>query len=241
VPTLALVNLGRTFATGPPALSAITLTIPAGTTAALIGPSGAGKSTLLRLVAGLEPPSAGQVYFDTTEVTNWPPDRRSLGWLPQRAVLLPHLDVAQNLNLSGQVRAADLMACADQLGIRHLLHRRPSELSGGERQRSALGRALVRRPQVWLLDEPFSALDPPLRAEVRQQVRTWQQATGATLLLTTHDPADVSTLADRVFVLDAGRLVQSGSRAEVQAQPATACAAWVCAAGAARSAPQCQH
>lgn len=168
---------------------------------ALVGPSGAGKSTLLRVAAGVERRARGTVAFDgaawqDTIGTFVPAWRRRVGWVPQDGVLFPHLSVRENLAYAARL---DVAPIAEQLGVGHLLDRQPRHLSGGERQRVALGRAMASAPRLLLLDEPFSALDRPLRAQLGATVAAWARARSTTLLVVTHDPADVEALAEEVW------------------------------------------
>jgi molybdate transport system ATP-binding protein len=189
-------------------------------TLALVGPSGAGKTTILRAIAGLARPTAGWIecggtWFDAR--THVPPEQRSVGLVFQEYALFPHLTVERNVAFGGRVDGL-----LERLHIDHLAHARPGELSGGERQRVALARALARQPNVLLLDEPMSALDPHTRAEVRAELRAILGDLALPTLLVTHDFEDAATLADRVGVLVEGRLRQVASPAELVAEPADA-------------------
>jgi molybdate transport system ATP-binding protein len=189
-------------------------------TLALVGPSGAGKTTILRAIAGLARPTAGWIecggtWFDAR--THVPPEQRSVGLVFQEYALFPHLTVERNVAFGGLVDGL-----LERLHIDHLADARPGELSGGERQRVALARALARQPNVLLLDEPMSALDPHTRAEVRAELRAILGDLALPTLLVTHDFEDAATLADRVGVLVEGRLRQVASPAELVAEPADA-------------------
>jgi ABC-type sulfate/molybdate transport systems ATPase subunit len=189
-------------------------------TLALVGPSGAGKTTILRAIAGLVHPSAGWIecggtWFDAR--THVPPEQRSVGLVFQEYALFPHLSVERNVAFGGRVDGL-----LERLRIDHLAHARPGELSGGERQRVALARALARQPNVLLLDEPMSALDPHTRAEVRAELHAILGDLALPTLLVTHDFEDAATLADRVGVLVDGRLRQVAPPAELVAEPADA-------------------
>ena len=170
------------------------------------GPSGAGKTTLLRILAGLERGARGRVVVggrvlqDTAAGRFVPPWRRAVGWVPQDATLLPHRSVAANLGWSG-APPAEVAELADALRVSHLLRRMPRHLSGGERQRVALARALLARPRLLLLDEPFSALDPELRAEVLEVVRARAAREGGQLVLASHDRADAHALGAEVWAV----------------------------------------
>jgi molybdate transport system ATP-binding protein len=189
-------------------------------TLALVGPSGAGKTTILRAIAGLARPSAGWIecggtWFDAS--THVPPEQRSVGLVFQEYALFPHLSVERNVAFGGRVDGL-----LERLRIDHLANARPGELSGGERQRVALARALARQPNVLLLDEPMSALDPHTRAEVRAELHAILGDLALPTLLVTHDFEDAATLADRVGVLVEGRLRQVAPPAELVAEPADA-------------------
>ena len=172
-----------------------------------MGPSGAGKSTLLRVVAGLERRARGTITFRgeawQAEGVFVPPWQRGAGWVPQDAVLFPHLSVRQNLGFAARVA---VLPIAERLGVAHLLDRRPRHLSGGERQRVALGRALCADPRLLLLDEPFAALDKPLRARLAADVAAWARERGATLLVVTHDDADLAALTEEAWEIRDGGL-----------------------------------
>jgi molybdate transport system ATP-binding protein len=192
-------------------------------TVAIVGPSGAGKSTVLRAIAGLLKPQAGRVavgddvWFDAGTGVNRAPEDRSVGMVFQQYALFPHLSVRKNVEFGGKERAAALL---ERLGIAHVATARPGQLSGGERQRVALARALARDPQVLLLDEPLSALDPHTRDVVRRELAGHLRQFGLPTLLVTHDVADAIALADRVGVIRDGRIVQLGTPAELADAPA---------------------
>jgi ABC-type sulfate/molybdate transport systems ATPase subunit len=192
-------------------------------TVALVGPSGAGKSTILRAIAGLVHPVAGsvtvgdRVWFDRERRIDLPPEERSVGFVFQHYALFPHLTVEQNVAFSGGERTHDLLG---RLGIAHLAKARPRQLSGGERQRVALARALARDPEVLLLDEPLSALDPHTRDQVRHELAGQLAEFSLPTLLVTHDAADAIALATRIGVVRQGRIVQLGTAAELAANPA---------------------
>ena len=198
------------------------LTLDVDRTVALVGPSGAGKTTVLRIVAGLTRPRSGRVAVDhdvwVDGERELPPERRRVGLVFQEYALFPHMTVRQNVEYARRHAADDYL---ERFRIAHLAHARPGELSGGERQRVALARALAREPRVLLLDEPLGALDPHTRATVRGELRDRLRTAGLPTLLVTHDFADAAALADRVAVLDGGRLVQIGTPAELVAAPAS--------------------
>ena len=190
--------------------------VPAGRFVALMGPSGSGKSTLLRALAGLEPRAEGRVnlgdeiWLDSDSGVNMPTWERRVGWVPQDTLLFPHLSLRENLAYAGS-GPAEVEKMAESLFLSDLLDRRPRFLSGGERQRVALGRALLSAPRVLLLDEPFSALDRPLRSEVAAMVRAFARDNGTPIVLVSHDEHDAELLADERWVLVAGHLTADGA------------------------------
>lgn len=210
------------------AVDGVTLEVAAGELVTVVGPSGSGKSTLLRLAAGLDRPDAGRVRVGDRDVTEVAPADRGVAMVFQSYALFPHLDVEANIGfglhargVDGAQRRAAVGDAAERLGLTALLRRRPAQLSGGERQRVALARGLVGRPQVLLLDEPFSGLDAQLRSRARAEVRRLQRESALTMVLVTHDQAEALSLGDRVAVLDDGRLLQAGSPEEVYDRPQT--------------------
>ncbi len=227
VASIKLKNLGRFFTPGIAALHPLDLSIPAGELLVVLGPSGSGKTTLLRLIAGLEPPSAGSVLIGGRDVTGLAPHERDVAMVFQHPALYPHLSVFDNmafgLRARGVVKSqlrAKVNTMAGILELDRLLARHPAELSGGQRQRVAIGRALVRQPRVVLLDEPFSNLDLPLRASLREQVVDLQRRFGTTLIHVTHDQAEALLMGDRLAVLDQGRIQQTGTPREIYEKPA---------------------
>jgi multiple sugar transport system ATP-binding protein len=196
--------------------------------AVLVGPSGCGKSTLLRTLAGLEPCDAGSICFGKRDVTHLPPRQRDVAMVFQSYALYPHLSVRRNLAFGLELRKTPKTEIAERieevsgmLGLGELLDRLPRELSGGQRQRVAMGRAIVRRPQLFLFDEPLSNLDAALRAQVRVDIRKLHDRLGATSVYVTHDQVEAMTLADELFVMKDGRVEQSGAPLDVYAEPAT--------------------
>ncbi len=195
---------------------------------AIVGPSGCGKTTTLRLIAGLEAPDAGTISLNGKIVNDVPPAEREVAMVFQSHALFPHLTAFENLALGLKLRrvpqaeaAARVREMAELLGLADCLARRPAELSGGQRQRVALGRALVRRPQVLLLDEPLSNLDAPLRRGLRRELLRLHRELGLTTLLVTHDPAEALALGERVAVMNGGVIEQVATPAELRARPAT--------------------
>ncbi|MGH7250794.1 MAG: ABC transporter ATP-binding protein [Nitrospiraceae bacterium] len=211
-------------------IASLTLTVREGEFFCIVGPSGSGKSTLLHLIAGLEAPTAGQILFDGQDVTMLPPRDRDVALVFQSYALYPHMTVAENLAFPLRVARKrvrmdrgevehEIQRVASILGLDRLLSRRPKELSGGQRQRVALGRALIRKPRVFLLDEPLSNLDPQLRSGMRAELRRLHDELGITMLYVTHDQTEATTLADRLAVLDRGRLQQVGSPQDLYDEP----------------------
>lgn len=209
-------------------LRKVDLDVPDGGFAVLVGPSGCGKSTLLRVIAGLEESDAGSIHFGDRDVTRLSPRDRDIAMVFQSYALYPHLTVRQNLAFGLELRktAKDeiekrIAEASEVLGLEPLLARYPRQLSGGQRQRVAMGRAIVRRAQLFLFDEPLSNLDAALRAQVRVDIRKLHDRLNATSVYVTHDQVEAMTLADQLFVLNQGRVEQSGPPLEVFAKPAT--------------------
>ncbi|WP_295813762.1 ABC transporter ATP-binding protein [uncultured Deinococcus sp.] len=218
----------RAYPGGPDVLRGIDLDVRSGERFALLGASGSGKSTLLRVIAGLDVPDAGDVCLDGQSMTGVPAERRDLGLVFQQPLLFPHLSVEGNLRFGLRVRhlpepqirarVADMLT---HTGLTGLGSRRPHQLSGGQEGRVALARALITRPRALLLDEPLSALDAPLRRELREWIVTLQQATDTTLLLVTHDQDEALAVAQRIGFLHGGELQQVGTPQDIYGQPAT--------------------
>ena len=208
------------------ALDDVNLRVNPGELLALVGPSGSGKSTLLRVVAGLESPTAGEIWIDGRRADRLPPRDRDVALVFQEPVCYGHLTVAGNLEfairsrgVARAERARRVAEVADRLGLDRQLGRRPRDLSGGERQRVALGRALARRPALLLLDEPFSALDPPLRADLRRLLVAERRGQPGATIHVTHDPAEALAIGDRVAFLLDGRIAQIGTPQEIYDRP----------------------
>ncbi|MBF6209578.1 ABC transporter ATP-binding protein [Nocardia puris] len=207
-------------------VSGVSLDVADGEFLVLLGPSGCGKSTLLRLVAGLETPTSGRVLLDDNDITETAPQRRDLAMVFQSYALYPHLTVERNIAFPLRARRhsraeiADRVArAADALDLTPLLRRRPAQLSGGQRQRVALARAMVREPGAFLMDEPLSNLDAKLRGATRAGLIDLHDRLGATFLYVTHDQVEAMTMANRIALLDAGRLAQIGSPTELYDRP----------------------
>ena len=195
----------------------------------LVGPSGCGKSTTLRMIAGLEEISAGKISIGDTVVNNLPPRKRNVSMVFQNYALYPHMTVAQNLGFGlviakqpEDVVEARVKEAASILGIEKMLERIPAELSGGERQRVAMGRAIVRHPQVFLFDEPLSNLDAKLRVLMRTEIKKLHQQVKTTVVYVTHDQVEAMTLADRMVVMKDGRIEQVGTPMEIFNHPVNA-------------------
>jgi len=229
---LLLENVTKSFS-GPrrqkiAAVRALNLKAEAGELLAIVGPSGCGKTTTLRLIAGLETPDAGSILLDGKPLAGVPPQDRDVAMVFQDHALFPHLTVFENMALGLRLRkfpraeiAAQVKAAADVLGLTALLERRPAELSGGESQRAALGRALTRHPRVFLLDEPLSNLDAPLRLQLRGEIARLRRRLGATMIFVTHDQAEALALADTVAVMKDGAVQQSAPSREIYRHPAS--------------------
>ena len=209
------------------ALRDLSLEVGDGQIAALLGPSGCGKSTTLFILAGLYQPSAGEVLFDGADMAGVPPRQRNVGLVFQSYALYPHMTVRENIGfplvLQGagrrdiERRVADIAGLS---GLEELLDRKPSQLSGGQQQRVAAARAIVKRPRLLLMDEPLSNLDPELRARMRREIKRLQRETGITTIIVTHDQEEAMSLADRIYVMQAGRMQQSGGHRELYDRPA---------------------
>ena len=210
-----------------PALSRVDLSVEQGEFCVLLGPSGCGKSTLLNIIAGLIPQDQGSVLMDGLSVDRLTPRERDVAVVFQSYALYPHMTVSRNLGFGLRMRGASkktiqnrVMETARILGIEDLLDRKPRELSGGQRQRVVMGRALVRRPRLFLLDEPLSNLDARLRASVRMELKRLHQQTGGTVLYVTHDQVEAMTLGDKVVVMRGGKVHQIDRPETIYSRPA---------------------
>ena len=210
------------------ALDDVTVEVEVGSLTALLGPSGSGKSTLLRVIAGLERPDAGQVCLEGSDVTNVAPQQRGVGFVFQHYAAFKHMTVRDNVAFALTIRKRpkhEIRARVDELlalvQLQGFADRYPSRLSGGQRQRMALARALAAEPRVLLLDEPFGALDARVRAELRDWLRRLHEEVHVTTVFVTHDQEEAMEVADRVAVLDRGRLEQVGAPAELYDMPAS--------------------
>ena len=206
----------------------VDLTIEAGEFCVFVGPSGCGKSTLLRMISGLEIQTSGSIEIGGKDVTNAEPSERGIAMVFQSYALYPHLTVRENIGFGLALAklpkaeiAAKVGAAAAALQLEPYLDRKPKALSGGQRQRVAIGRAMVRNPKVFLLDEPLSNLDAALRAQMRIELSDLHRTLGATMIYVTHDQVEAMTMADKIVVLNAGRIEQVGSPMELYKNPAT--------------------
>jgi len=224
--TLELAGLRKSFG-ATEILRQIDLSLASGEMLVIVGASGCGKSTLLRMIAGLETPSAGQVFLDGRDITNVDPAARDIAMVFQNYALYPHMTVFDNMAYGLRIRglprediARRVDIAASLLGLSELLGRRPRQLSGGQRQRVAMGRAIVREPKLFLFDEPLSNLDATLRVRTRAEIRGLQRRLGITSLFVTHDQVEAMTLGDRLLVLHQGRPAQLATPMEVFDRPA---------------------
>jgi sn-glycerol 3-phosphate transport system ATP-binding protein/multiple sugar transport system ATP-binding protein len=224
---LALHDIQKSYASAP-ILRGIDLRVRDGELVVLVGPSGCGKSTLLRTIAGLESPERGRIEIAGRDVTDSPPKDRDIGMVFQSYALYPHLTVRENLAFGLKLRRTEprvveerVQEAARMLGLEALLERMPRQLSGGQRQRVAMGRAIARRPRIFLFDEPLSNLDAALRSEVRLEIKQLHERLGATMIYVTHDQVEAMTLADRLVVLRDGEIEQEGPPLEVYERPKT--------------------
>jgi multiple sugar transport system ATP-binding protein len=227
VAEIVLDNLSKVFAGGVVAVDDVSLTIASGEFLVLVGPSGCGKSTLLRMIAGLEDATGGTVSIDGRDVTELPPRQRDVAMVFQSYALYPHMSVRENLGYGLRVRKTPkheigerVERTAKLLGLERLLDRRPAALSGGQRQRVAMGRAIVREPKAFLMDEPLSNLDAKLRVSMRAQLSALHTRLATTTIYVTHDQIEAMTLGQRVAVMRDGRIQQVDTPQVLYARPA---------------------
>lgn len=224
---LTFESLTKTFGSTT-ALDNFSISVRAGELLTLLGPSGCGKTTALRLAAGFETPDSGRVVINGIDITSLPPHKRNIGMVFQNYSLFPHLSVLDNVRFGLRMRRVDraeAMSRSNEMlelvRLNGLAHRYPHQLSGGQQQRVALARALTIRPDVMLLDEPLSALDAKVRAEVRDEIRALTTQFGTTTIFVTHDQDEALGLSDRLCVMNLGRVEQVGAPIEVYDKPAT--------------------
>src|SRR6186713_44051 len=218
---LRLEGVSRFFGTVK-AVDNLSIDIPSGAFVTLLGPSGCGKSTTLNLVAGLDKPDGGRVYLGDRDITDVPPNERRMAMVFQNYALYPHMTAFDNIAFSLKLQhrpkpeiEARVKSVAETLDIAHLLKRKPGQMSGGQQQRVALGRALVKEPLVFLLDEPFSNLDAGLRSRMRTEVKHLHLRLGTTSIFVTHDQEEAMSLSDLIAVMRDGKVVQLGTAREV--------------------------
>jgi multiple sugar transport system ATP-binding protein len=223
---VVLENVVKSFA-NVQVIKSVSLSIDDGEFCVFVGPSGCGKSTLLRLVAGLEDATSGRVLIGGHDVTRLPPAERGVAMVFQSYALYPHMKVADNITFGLRTARTEkaetqkrLVRAAKMLQLEPLLDRKPAQLSGGQRQRVAIGRAIVRDPEVFLFDEPLSNLDAALRTQMRIEIGGLHKELGATMIYVTHDQVEAMTMADKIVVLNAGRVEQVGAPLELYHKPA---------------------
>ena len=222
-----LIDLRKSFG-ATTVLHGLDLEVAEGEFVALVGPSGCGKSTLLRIIAGLDEPTSGEIRIDGQWVNELSPRERNIAMVFQSYALYPHMTVAENigfnLRISGVSKAEvkqRVAAVADILDLNELLARKPSQLSGGQRQRVAMGRAIVRKPDAFLFDEPLSNLDAKLRVQMRDEIKLLHKKVPTTSIYVTHDQIEAMTLADRIVIMNKGRIEQIGTPTELYANPSS--------------------
>ncbi len=223
---LVLENIRKAYSGKTLAVDDVSLEVSEGQMAVLLGPSGCGKTTLLRLISGLEVPDSGRITLDNHDITAWEPKRRDIAMVFQNYALYPHMSVKGNLefglrarNVAQEERVKSVEWAANMLGLSELLNRQPKELSGGQRQRVALGRAIVRRPKLYLFDEPLSNLDAELRMRMRGEILSLHRRVGGTSIYVTHDQVEAMSLADIIFIMRHGKIVATGSPKELYHNP----------------------
>jgi multiple sugar transport system ATP-binding protein len=225
--SVTLQQIGKQFGAAT-VLPSVDLAIPNGSFTVIVGPSGCGKSTLLRIIAGLDNPTSGQVLIDGRDVTNVDPAERGIAMVFQAYALYPHMTVAQNIGFPLKMARLPLAeierrvaAAAETLKLEPLLGRRPKALSGGQRQRVAIGRAIVRAPEVFLFDEPLSNLDAALRTQMRVELAELHRKLGSTMIYVTHDQVEAMTMADQIVIMNGGRVEQVGAPMDLYNNPQT--------------------
>lgn len=224
---IELIGLTKEYDKGKTAVKSIDLKIEDGETVVLVGPSGCGKTTTLRMIAGLEEPTAGKILMDGVEINKLPVKDRDMAMIFQSYALYENMTVFDNIAFPLKMRKVSkeeiqsrVEAIADQLGLTEYLDRRPKALSGGERQRVAMGRAIIRNPKVYLMDEPLSNLDAKLRIKLRMELAQMKEKLGTTMIYVTHDQTEAMTLADKIVVMKDGEIMQVGTPQEIYDKPA---------------------
>ncbi|GGL81092.1 ABC transporter ATP-binding protein [Wenxinia marina] len=225
--TIRIDNVRKSFG-GFEVVHGVSLDIADGEFVILVGPSGCGKSTLLRMIAGLESISSGNVVVDDLVINRLPPRERDIAMVFQSYALYPHMTVRRNMAFSLKLAGApkgdidrQVQAAAEILDLVSLLERKPAQLSGGQRQRVAMGRAIVRNPKLFLFDEPLSNLDAKLRVQMRSEIKELHQRLRTTTVYVTHDQVEAMTMADRIVVMNAGRIEQAGTPMDLYEKPAS--------------------
>lgn len=228
MPEIIFENLSKTYPNGVRAVTDFSLTVREGEFIVLVGPSGCGKSTLLRMIAGLEPITSGKLMIGGTCVNGLLPKDRDISMVFQSYALYPHMTVEENMSLGLRMRKVNKAVirqrvhdAAELLDISDLLSRKPGQLSGGQQQRVALGRAMVREPSVFLLDEPLSNLDAALRGQMRIELISLHKKLKANFIYVTHDQTEAMTMGDRIVVMDKGRIQQIGTPEELYRHPSS--------------------
>lgn len=225
--SVSIKQVGKTFGADVQVLADINIDVEDGEFLVLVGPSGCGKSTLLNMIAGLEEITDGSIAINDRVVNDLAPADRDIAMVFQSYALYPTMTVAGNISFGLEMRRVPkaerrkaVERVSELLEISHLLHRKPSQLSGGQRQRVAMGRALVRDPEVFLFDEPLSNLDAKLRVQMRSEIKRIHKRTGTTIVYVTHDQIEAMTMATRICVLEGGKIQQQGTPNEIYANPA---------------------
>ena len=224
--TLQLKNISKTYDSDNYAVENINIDVSSGEFLVLVGPSGCGKSTILRMIAGLEEITSGDLVFNNKNINDLHPKNRNIGMVFQNYALYPHMSVKENLEFPLKIKKTDkntidskVKETAILVGINELLERKPKQLSGGQRQRVALGRALIREPEIFLFDEPLSNLDAKLRAKMRLEIMNIHRKSNVISIYVTHDQVEAMTMADKIVILDNGKIQQVGSPKEVYNDP----------------------
>ena len=225
--SVKLENINKSYTKDVPIITNLNLNISSGEFAVIVGPSGCGKSTLLRLIAGLEEVTDGEIFIDDTRVTTMVPKDRNISMVFQNYALYPQMTVFDNMAFGLRMRKKSktfikekIKWASNKLGLEKYLFRKPKELSGGQKQRVALGRAIVREPKVFLFDEPLSNLDAKLRIQMRSVIKSLHDELGTTMIYVTHDQVEAMTMADKIVVINNGRVEQVGAPLELYRRPA---------------------